>query len=278
MKPRRGFALLASVWLMAAIAAVGLEVSWLARTRRLATANAADGERAHAAATAGLEHARARLTRALDVARGDAMGDPWRFASGGDSAHVGDAHYTFEVRDDASVLDLNLASEAMLARLFEACGAASPAAAARARAIVVQRLVAPADEVVPAILPADGRSCAQANLQVGGSGAVNPNTASVPVLRALPGVGEAAAVAIVSARRGGARLHSFNDVLSAIPAALRGDMMRYSETLQRLFVYQTMAVRVASRVRLEGSPVTAVAVAQMRRAGGSVFVEWQEFR
>ena len=49
MTTRRGFALMASVWLMVAIAAVAFEVSWLTRVRRLAAANVLEDTQARAA-------------------------------------------------------------------------------------------------------------------------------------------------------------------------------------------------------------------------------------
>jgi type II secretory pathway component PulK len=307
MKQRRGFALLAGVWLMVAIAAVGLEVSWLARTRRLTVANALDHARARAAATAGLEHARARLAGALGPARGDALADPWRWATGGDSADLEVAQYAFVMRDDAAAFDVNRVDEPTLMRLFQACGADAVEAAQAAQRIADWRdpdslrrahgmerdeylalgartlprngpvqAVAELDDV--AGLPVHAWSCVRPLMQVGGSGLVNPNTAPVEVLAALPGFSPLSARAVAQARQAGGRVRSFPELLAALPPALRGDVSRSSAELQSLLEYQTSEVRVTSVARVPGSPVRVRAESLMRRNGGTVFVEWQEFR
>lgn len=307
MTSRRGFALLASVWLMVIIAAVGLEVSWLARTRRLAVANALDDARARGAAVAGLEHARARLAAALVAARGDALADPWRWAAGGDSADLGTARYTFRLRDDAAAFDVNRVDDATLARLFAACGADGPEAEQGAQRIADWRDIdtlrrargaerdeylalgaraLPRDGPVPSVaelddvagLPPRAWACVRPLLQIGGSGQVNPNTAPVEVLAALPGFSPATARAVVQARHSGTRMRSFGELLAVAPPGLRGDLRRSVIALEALLVFQTNAVRTASLARIDGSPVQVRGEALMRRNGGTVFVEWREFR
>jgi general secretion pathway protein K len=304
MKSRRGFALIATVWLMAAIAAVSLEVAWLARAQRLATANAVHGEQARAAARAGLEHARARLVRALEGARNDALADPWRWVGGRTIVVVGAADVAVELRDDAAALDVNRASVEMLARLFAACGADQPAARSAADRIADWRdadalprpLGAERDEYLAAgrralprngpvrtiselddliALPAEPWACARALLAVDGVARINPNTAPSVVLQALPGVSAAAADAIVSARRTGSRLRDFREVTAVVPAGLRADLERNAEALQRVLVYEADAMRVTSTALVAGSPVGVTAEALMRRSGPTLFVEWR---
>ena len=66
MKARRdGFVLIAALWLLVALGAVGLDVSLRSRSRRLAAANLVDETRARGAAFAGAEYARSRLTSAM---------------------------------------------------------------------------------------------------------------------------------------------------------------------------------------------------------------------
>jgi len=311
MTARRGFALLASVWLMVAIAAVAFEVSWLARMRRLATANVLEEEQARAAADAGLEHARARLARALGDA-GDAgaagLMDPWRFAAGAsDTVTMGNARYVFSVRDDGATLDVNRASEDEVRRLFAACGADDALAARTAQRIAdwrdpdqhrraqgaeraeyvaagardlprdgdVQR-VSELDGVLE--MPAAPWRCARAALSVGGTGQVNVNSAPREVLRALPGMGEAGVDAVVQSRQDGARIGNFQEFTARIPPALREGVLRASDRLLPLLSYDTYAVRVRSEGWVEGSPVRVSAEALMVRGGGTVFVQWREFR
>lgn len=130
---RRGFALVASLWLLVALAALGLELSRQARNRRLAAANVAEGAQARAAATAGLEQARARLSRLLHF-RGMsinssapglepvAIRDPWRALPGvlPDTLDIGSARVRVTLVDANASLDLNRADEGELRRLFVA--------------------------------------------------------------------------------------------------------------------------------------------------------------
>ena len=62
---RSGFALVATLWLLIALGAVGLDAALRSRARRQAAANVLDGARARAAALAGSEYARSMLTAAL---------------------------------------------------------------------------------------------------------------------------------------------------------------------------------------------------------------------
>ena len=311
MTPRRGFALLASVWLMVAIAAVAMEASWLARVRRLATANVLEEAQARAAADAGLEHARARLARALSD-RGDvgAVGlvDPWRFAAGAsDTVAMGSARYVFSVRDDGATFDVNRAGEDEVRRLLVACGADDALAARTAQRIADWRdpdthrrsqgaerteyLAAgardlPRDADVQRVSELDGVlempavpwSCARAALSVGGVGQVNVNTAPRDVLRALPGMSEAGVEVLLASRRDGARIGNFVEFTERIPPALREGVMRASDRLLPRLSYDTYAVRVHSEGWVQGSPVRVSAEALMVRGGGTVFVQWREFR
>ena len=81
MNGRGGFALVAALWLLIALSAVGLDSALRSRARRQAAANVLDEVRARAAAVAGTEYARSRLTAAMhgqaDELRAEAM------ASGG---------------------------------------------------------------------------------------------------------------------------------------------------------------------------------------------------
>ena len=62
---RSGFALVATLWLLIALGAVGLDAALHSRARRQAAANVLDGARARAAALSGSEYARSMLTAAL---------------------------------------------------------------------------------------------------------------------------------------------------------------------------------------------------------------------
>lgn len=148
---RRGFVLVATLWLLVALAAVGLDAALRSRTRRLAAANQVDETRATAAAMAGVEYARSRLTAAmLDRAdelrsdalrsartasqqrsaanrsvrslfnRSDPLEDPWRDPEQLVATEMafGDARYTLRLRDTGAALNLNEAPEDVLRNFF----------------------------------------------------------------------------------------------------------------------------------------------------------------
>jgi general secretion pathway protein K len=62
---RQGFVLMAALWLLVALSAVGLDAALRHRAHRLAAANLLDSARMRAAADAGSEYARSRLTAAM---------------------------------------------------------------------------------------------------------------------------------------------------------------------------------------------------------------------
>jgi type II secretory pathway component PulK len=74
MSDRRGFALLAALWLLVAISVASLALETAARTRRVSAANLAEAVQARAAAGAGIEQTRARLVRRLAATT---LWDPW---------------------------------------------------------------------------------------------------------------------------------------------------------------------------------------------------------
>jgi type II secretory pathway component PulK len=149
---RAGFVLIAALWLLVALGAVGLDAALRSRNRRLAAANLVDETRARAAALAGAEYVRSRLTAAMldraDELRADAlsrarndrarqqaqgrsvsrlfrdaddpMNDPWRAPDELIATEMtfGDARYSVRVRDTGAALNLNEASEEVLRQFF----------------------------------------------------------------------------------------------------------------------------------------------------------------
>lgn len=148
---RDGFVLIAALWLLIALGAVGLDAALRSRSRRLAAANLIDESRARAAAVAGTEYARSRLTSAMlgraDELRAEALSrarnarmqsrvqqsnvrslfrnadpadDPWRAPDeliAPDMA-FGAARYTLRIRDTGAALNLNDADEDVLRQFF----------------------------------------------------------------------------------------------------------------------------------------------------------------
>jgi general secretion pathway protein K len=143
----RGFVLIAVLWLLVALTAVALDVSLRTRVRREASANLLDQRQARAAAMAGAEYTRARLTSAMlgraeelraqseRARRGnnrrppsledlfedsDPAEDPWREPAEllTTQMALGDAQYSLDVRDTGATLNLNTSTEDMLRQFF----------------------------------------------------------------------------------------------------------------------------------------------------------------
>jgi general secretion pathway protein K len=148
-RAREGFVLIAVLWLLVALSAVGLHAGLELRTERLAAANVLDEARARQAAFAGAEYARSRLTAALldrnDELRAEAARsnqrqqqqsrtqsverffrsvdpslDPWREPEGlvVTEMEFGDARFSLRLRDAQAALNLNAADEDMLLSFF----------------------------------------------------------------------------------------------------------------------------------------------------------------
>lgn len=141
MRQRTGFVLVAALWLIVALSAVGLDAALRSQMRRAPVTYHLDGVRAREAAMAGSEYARSRLTAALrdraeelrsEVAasRNDAMvrrsvglgmqEDLWREPAGlvPPGMALGDAEFHLDVSDVGTRLNLNEATETMLRDFF----------------------------------------------------------------------------------------------------------------------------------------------------------------
>lgn len=270
MSPRRGFALVAALWILVLVSVLALELSVGARGRRLAAANASERAAAVAAADAGVEQVFGRLdrmrrlpftTRGLPTAT---IIDPWSMAPlvvGGTGA-VGEFRYRVGVHDPGAQLDLNRASEDQLRQLL---------AALRVDAAQADRVVAaildwrdPDDlprlhgaerdaylRIGAAVLPANGPFTSVAELlqvigvtqpiyervrpylTVVGGGVVNVNVAERPVLLALPGFGEEAATAVLALRSRGGRIESLEALASTLSTGARDRLIAAMPQLLR---------------------------------------------
>ncbi len=145
---RKGFALLTTLWLIVAIAAVALEFSLQTKERRLVAMNIAERGQALAASNAGIETTRARVARLLNSAANGQTGsqgtidmmDPLYYADSlfTDSIDLGSqiGGYTMIVRDAGSMLGLANLSERQLRELFIAAGADYAAAEKIAQSVL----------------------------------------------------------------------------------------------------------------------------------------------
>lgn len=141
----RGFILITALWLLIALGAVGLNAALHSRTERLAAANLLDQTRARAAATAGAEYARSRLTAAMFeqaeelraesrssqnrnrtqsvqalFRNADPSEDPWRNPEELVQPEMtfGNTRFQLYLRDSGAALNLNMADEQMIRGFF----------------------------------------------------------------------------------------------------------------------------------------------------------------
>lgn len=313
---RRGFALVAAIWLMVAISSVALEIALVARDHRLAAANMLEGSTARAAAESGIEHARSRLARALaeggtrrswsDVR---AIVDPWHDVGEllPDTVPMGAATYHVDVRDLGAQLNLNLATEAELRRLFIAERIDAAQSDALAQSIMDWRDAddfhrargAEKDDYIKARLPELPRNAPfesmeellyvrgmsrplfkrmRADLTLLGSGQINVNAAPRTVLLALPGMTELAAQVIGRAQQSRRRIASVQELLDLMPSQARASLEQDMAALLPRLAFATNEVLVESEARIAGSPARAGAQAVIARGGQTAFVVWRQER
>jgi len=308
MRRRRGFALVASLWLLVALAALGLELSLQARNRRLAAANVVEGTQARAAATAGVEEARARLSRLLQFSSAPALDpvtimDPWRGlpAVMPETLSLGSARAHVTLTDANASLNLNRASEAELRRLFVTLRIDAGDADRIAQAIADWR---DADDLARPrgaereLYRREGLDAEPANaafrrvdelravrgvtdeyyarmrpfLTVAGTGMVNLNAAPGPVLLALDGMTEEATWALRRAADAGRPIRSLQELQLALTAGARAAMQESLPALQSRAAFETREVEVTSDAWMDGTPVRARTTGLAVRAGRSAFL------
>jgi general secretion pathway protein K len=269
-RPRRGFALIAALWLLVAFTVVGATISSHARSRRLGVANSLDEERGRVAAEAGLEHLRSRLARLMaDNSRSPRqlaeVDDPWRAAGLilTDTNRVGDQRYHVSIRDAGAALNLNRATEEQLERLLIALPIDAGRATEIAQSVMdwrdsddLHRLHGAEGDAYlragSAVLPANANFSRLEELQyvngitpeifarlrplltVMGSGAINMNAAPRPVLLSLPGMTEQA-VAVLQRKRGTSEpIRSLEDLSPQLSAGARASLLAAMPKLQPL--------------------------------------------
>lgn len=310
MSQRRGFALVATLWLLVALTSAVLEVSLTARTRRLAAANTLEAVSSRAAARAGLDHARARMATIL--ARSGTLSaalppearlDPWRDPAEllPDSLLLGEARYAVRLRDAGAALHLNRASEDELRRLFLALRVDAGEADRLAQAILDWRDAddlrrargAERDDYLGesrAELPRNGPfasldellavrgmtaerfAAVRQYLTLLGTGQVNLNAAARPVLLALPGLTEEAVAVLLRRRQGRRPVRSVQELtLELSPPARRAIEAELPRLLSRA-TFETREVEVESEGWVAGSPVRVRAEGLLVRTNDVVFL------
>ncbi|HVE79174.1 MAG TPA: type II secretion system protein GspK [Gemmatimonadaceae bacterium] len=285
-RERRGFALIAVLWVVVVLGVLGVELQAAGLFSRNATANARAATRARWAARAGLARAMEMLDRRI---AGNLAG--FDLAAAGDSAlpamqlDVDGTSVRVVTLDARARLNLNRAGHHELERLFDAAGLGTRAADSLADAVLDWR---DADDLRrgrgaegadyrtlrPAARPKDAPFDAVEELAtvwgmtaeryrrvapyltVAGDGRVNVNSASAAVLRTLPEIDEGAAVAIVR-RRVRAPIRNIFELLAVVPLPVRTRMKaRMGEMTDRISFFPR-EIEVVALATAPGAPVGA---------------------
>jgi general secretion pathway protein K len=302
VRSERGFALLAALWLLIALSAVGLEMGLRARDRRVATANVLESGRAEAAAEAGIADAHAQLSKLLT----SALLDPWGGTDAlvGDTVMLGQARYLVRLSDAGAALNLARATEAELRRLFVALrldfGKADRLAQVimdwqdgddmhRARGAERDDYLADGLPVLPANRPferlaelrdvmgmtGETYDLVRPHLTLLGSGQVNLNVAAHPVLLALPGMTEPAVAVVLRRRAGRQPLRSLLELTNELPTEARAVLQDHLTELQARAAFETREIVAQSEGWAEGSPVHSVTTGLFARGGSNAFLIWR---
>lgn len=309
MKSRRGFALIAALWLLVALAAIGTELGLAGRAWRRSAIARVDRQQATAGAEAGLAHAHARLEGVLagshegnaSLATRNAI-DPWRTFERviPDSVTFGASYYSMRARDAGAALHVNLASEDELRRLLIALRIDAGKADRLAQSIMDWKDVddlhrargAERDAYVKAgaeELPPNRalREVAELRGVVGmtselfdriapylttlGSGSVNLARAPAPVLLALPGMSDEAAAVILRNRRFPGML-DLNRLVNELSSPARALLLPHIPALLSRGTVATREIEVWSEGSAPGDAAHVTVHALFVRAGDGAIV------
>jgi general secretion pathway protein K len=306
MSNRPGFALVAALWLVVALTAAGLDIGLRSRAQRLAIANTLESTRARAAAEAGIEHVRARLTHALRQNDARLQLDAWAVLDDllTNTTSLAGASYHIAIRDPSARVHLDRADEEQLCRLLRALrvdfGEADRIAQAvtdwrdgddlrRPRGAERDDYLRDGSPLLPRNGPfasieelslvrgmtADVYARVAPHLTLHGNGLVNLNRAPEPVLLSLPGFTPEAAAVLRRIVAGGGELRRMQELLDAVPPVARQALQSNMDGLLRRVTFETREIEVVSEGNVEGSPVRARATAVISWGASSVAIGWR---
>jgi hypothetical protein len=305
-----------ALWLLVAIAAIGLQFSLEARERRLAAINIAEWSDGRAAADAGLVNARASLERLL---RGEPLttrqrvesvvGDPWGIASAlaRDTAQIGDERYAVRYTDLGTMLNVNRAEPSEIRMLLVALGIDAARAEQIADAIADWRdeddlrhtrgaehddyLRAGADQVpanrpfqdvgeVGAVMGMTPELLKRVRpyLTTLGSGQVNVNAAPREVLTALPGMTPELLALLLHGQGSETQPKNHLDLANRLSAPALAVLQREMPRFMMMASFGTNEVEARITGWRTGSPVRARLDAVLVRGGTAAFVVWRKAR
>ena len=289
MTTRPGIALFTALALLVLISGAAIELTAAAKPRRIAVAAILDRAELDAAATGGIEHARAQLAQLTRVGALQSLRDPtrvldaWTAADGMVvAASLGELDYRVELHDAGARLNLNAAGEDQLRQLFVALRIDARRADRLAEAIADWRdgdqlrraNGAERSEYIRdgrAVVPDDGpfANVAMLRFVMGmtdslyrlvlpyvstlGSGRVDLNAAARPVLIGLPGMTEETVAALLRYRQQGRRVTSLDRFADELSPSARQRLRASMQQLQAMTVLEPHEIHVASEAWRRGT-------------------------
>lgn len=229
---RRGFALLAVLWMLAAVtAAIGGTLA-VVRVGEQATANRLVLVRGRWAAEACLAIASARwgtagwaATDTVDLGRG--------------------TRCLWKADDPTARLNLNLADRAMLLRFLNRAGVPEQPALRVVNGLLALRRQGPIPSVDAVAMLLPGRLLMY--LTTDGPGVVNAAAAAAPVLAALPGMTDEAVEVLVRRRMAGRPVTSLEALAAALTPPARAALLSAYADLARLLVFSAPQLQLTAQ-------------------------------
>lgn len=289
-----GFALMAVLWILVIVGAVGIAFQADAGAERRVVANARTGVRVRWGARAGLHRTLAALDSSVvrglaDPAGNAALLRPIGFELDGVAIQA-------QAIDARARVNLNLADQDRLRDLFAASGFDAAGAHRVAAAVMDWRDAdglrrpegaeaadyaargmplprnAPFEAVddlrhVLGMSPERFRRVAP-HLTVVGDGRINVNSASMPALATLPGL-DLASARVIASRRDSWRLRNVFELTTALPRetqnAIQADMARFTD----MVAFGPRALEITVDATTAGSPVATHLWAHVELTGGT---------
>ena len=281
---RSGFALAAAVFVLVILSGIALDAALRSRAERAIAWNVSVEVRARAASRAGLAEALLRL-RALQARTVGLSGsDPTLFdawnrvdtltAHDDGVALQGGGVYRVQIRDADSRLPINEATAGELSALFSALGADDGLARSVASAMISHRNELGPYRTLAELKETDGFGSLPPGtsdlLTFVGTGHVNLNTASEPVLRSLPAMGEEAVSWVLRRRATGVSVHSLIEVAEGVSSPARARIQAEFPALSARASYEPVQLEVLATGEVSGARMQAVLTAVAVRAGRGI--------
>jgi general secretion pathway protein K len=314
-RERKGFALLAAIWLIVAIAAVALQFSLEARERRLLGINTSERGKGRAAATGALNASQAALESALR--QGPAAGntrvaglrgaDPWLDADSIFSGIILVDSIPVEVEtvDLGTRLNINSMNEVQLRNFFSFALRDFAAADRIAQAVLdwrdadsiprsngaerdfyirEGRLALPTNQTfreVSDLLNVEGMTPeiyerVSPYLTTRGNGIININSADTLVLKSIPGMTDQILIQILSQRSQGRRISNVASVMPRTGGGRAGQLPINQTTGAMTVDVNELQLTLTARVGPQRLPARLNAIIQ-KQGGTNSRITWRQW-